>query len=95
LLYVPAVTPLVSKAIVPEVVMVPPVRPAPAVIEVTVPSVPVTVQLVPFQIFSAELEVSYQNSPTLFPAEPTALELGAVAPTSAGPTLTTDPQVSL
>jgi hypothetical protein len=35
--YEPGVTPVVSRAIVPVLVIVPPVRPAPAVIEVTVP----------------------------------------------------------
>jgi hypothetical protein len=47
----------------------------------------VGIQEDPPQILRAEEEVSYQNSPTLFPAEPAGEELGAVAPTSAGPTL--------
>ena len=57
---------------------------------VTVPVPPPEArQAKPSHTDRAEFVVSYQNSPTLLPGEPTAVMLGAEGPTAAGPTLTT------
>ena len=94
----PAVTAVVSRAIVPLTVIVPPVSPAPAVTEVTVHALHpelIPNQQVPFQIFSALLEQSNQNSPGVLPQYPVAHELGAMAVTLAAPTTFKHPQLFL
>jgi hypothetical protein len=92
------VTAVVARAIVPLVVIVPPVNPEPAVIAVTVPElVPELMpnQDEPFQIFNAEEVLSNQNSPGELPQYPVAHELGAMALTLAAPTTFRHPQLFL
>jgi hypothetical protein len=78
------------RAIVPVVVIVPPVKPVPAVIEVT-PLDAEETQLEPSQTFRVLETVSNQNSPGLLPANPPGTELGATEETSADPAFSKSP----